>query len=67
MVQGKVGSGGTKKHGRNKDTCQKYIAHQQRKKNKIKKWKKIIKRLKPENNMRKELERKIEEYELKII
>lgn len=67
MVQGKAGSGGTKKHGRNKDNCQKYIAHQQRKKNKIKKWKKIIKRLEPENNMRKELEKKIEEYELKII
>lgn len=67
MTQTKVGAGGSKKHGRNKDDCQKYIAKQQRKKNKIKKWKKIIKRLPPENNMRMELERKIEEYETKII
>jgi len=63
----KTGSGGSKKHGRNKDKCQKYMAMQHREKNKIRKWKKLIKRLSPDNNMKKELERKINELEFKII
>ena len=67
MVKTKAGAGGAKKHGRNKDKCQKYIAGQRREKNKIRKWKKLIKKLKPENSMRRELKRKIEEYEAKIV
>jgi len=67
LIKTKAGSGGAKKHGRKKDGCQKYIAGQRREKNKIKKWKKLIKRLKPENSMRRELEKKIKEYEAKIV
>ncbi len=67
MVKTKIGAGGSKKHGRNKDGCQKYIAEQHREKNKIRKWKKLIRRLKPENSMRRGLEKKIEEYEAKIV
>lgn len=67
MVRTTAGAGGTKKHGRNKDKCQKYIAKQHRERNKIRKWKKLIKKLKPENSMRRELEKKIEEYEAKIV
>lgn len=67
MVKTKIGSGGGRKHGRNKDKCQKYIASQHREKNKVKKWKKLIKKLSPENDMRRELEKKIEKYESKII
>jgi len=67
LTKTKAGSGGGKKHGRNKDKCQKYMAMQRREKNKIRKWKKLIKRLNPDNNMRKELEKKIDELEYKII
>lgn len=67
MVRTAAGAGGTKKHSRNKDKCQKYIAEQHKEKNKIRKWKKLIKKLKPENSMRRELEKKIEEYETKIV
>jgi len=55
----KLGSGGTKKIGRNKVKCQAYKNDNRREKNKIRKWKKIIKKLSPDNNMRKELELKI--------
>lgn len=44
-----VKSGGSKKIGRNKDKCAKYRLKQHREKNKIKKWKKLIKKL-PDNN-----------------
>lgn len=67
MVKTKIGASGSKKHGRNKDGCQKYIAEQHSEKNKIRKRKKLIKRLKPENSMRRELEKKIGEYEAKIV
>lgn len=64
-MQGKK-AGGTKKIGRNKDKCAKYRSEQRREKNKIRKWKKIIKKLDPENNMRKTLESKIKGLERKI-
>ena len=56
----KLGSGGTKKIGRNKIKWQQYKNDNRREKNKILKWQKIIKKLSPDNNMRKELELKIQ-------
>jgi len=58
----KLGSGGTKKIGRNKIKCQRYANEHRREKNKIRKWKKMIKHL-PDNNMRKELEIRIKKVE----
>ena len=59
----KTGSGGTKKHSRNKIKCQVYKNEHRREKNKIRKWLKIIKKLPPDNNMRKELEIRIKKIE----
>jgi len=59
----KIGSGGTKKIGRNKVKCQAYKNDNHREKNKIRKWKKIIKGLLPNNNTRKELKLKIKKLE----
>jgi hypothetical protein len=56
-------SGGAKKHGRNKEKCQKYQGQNRREKNKIGKWKKLIKNLSPDNKMRKQLEKRIKEVE----
>lgn len=57
------GSGGTKKHGRNKDICARYRSEHRREKNKITRLSAMIKRLDPENNMRKEVEKRIEELQ----
>jgi len=54
-------SGGAKKLGRNKEKCQKYRNQNRRGKNKIGKWKKLIKNLSPGNDMRKQLEKRIKE------
>lgn len=54
-------SDGARKFGRNKAKCQKYQGQNQREKNKIKKWRKLIKKLSPDNSIRKELEKRIEE------
>lgn len=62
----RVSSGGTRKHGRNKISCQKYKNDNRREKNKICKWKKIIKHLLPNNNTRKELEIRIKKFESKM-
>ena len=59
--------GGSKKIGRNKDTCTKYRLTQRREKNKISKWKKLIKNLPGDNAMRVELEKKIRALGSKII
>jgi len=56
-------SGGAKKHGRNKEKCQKYREQNRRKKNKIGKWKKLIKNLHSDNSMRRQLEKRIKEVE----
>ena len=58
----KVG-GGARKTGRNKDKCQKYKTERRREKNKIRKWKKLIKKLSPDNDMRIQLEKLIKETE----
>ena len=60
---GRIDSGGTKKIGRNKVKCQEYKIDNRREKNKIRKWKKMIKHLLPNNNTRKELELKIKKVE----
>lgn len=57
----KVKGGGARKHGRNKEKCQKYKEANRREKNKIRKWKKLIKNLPPDNSMRRQLERRIKE------
>ena len=62
----KVGSG-TRKIGRNKDKCAQYRLKQHREKNKIRKWKKLIKNLPADNAMRIELEKKIKKLEKVII
>lgn len=56
-------SGGAKKHGRNKEKCQKYREQNRKEKNKIGKWKKLIKKLSPDNSMREQLEKRIKEVE----
>jgi len=58
----KVG-GGARKIGRNKEKCQKYRGQNRREENKIRKWKKLIKNLPPDNSMRKQLEKRIKEVE----
>ncbi len=62
----KLGSGGTKKIGRNKIKCAKYAQDDRREKNKVHKWKKIIKNLLPNNPTRKDLEAKIKSIESKM-
>ena len=63
----RTASGGSRKIGRNRDKCAKYAGAHTREKNKIKKWNKLIKGLIPNNNTRKELEKRIRELEKVII
>jgi len=56
-------SGGARKFGRNKEKCQRYRDQNRKEKNKIRKWKKLIKNLTPDNDMRIQLERRIKEIE----
>ena len=60
-------SGGTKKIGRNKDKCAKYKIGYRREKNKIKKYKKMIKKLPDNNETCIDLKNKIRELEEKIL
>ncbi len=60
-------SGGTRKHGRNKLTCAKYKLEHRREKNKIRKWQRLIRKLEPDNNMRRELESRIKSIKDKIV
>jgi len=62
----KVGSG-TRKIGRNKDKCAKYALQHQREKNKIRNWKKMIKRFPDNNETCIELKKKIKELEKVIM
>ena len=62
-----IKKGGTSKIGRNSDKCAKYRLHQRREKNKIKKWKKIIKKLPANNETCIELKNRIRELEKVII
>jgi len=54
-------SGGGRKFGRSKKKCQRYQDENRKEKNKIKKWEKLIKKLSPDNRMRKQLEIRIKE------
>ena len=62
-----IKGGGTSKIGRNKDVCAKYRLNQRREKNKIKRWKKIIKKLPDNNKTCMGLKSKIRELEKVII
>jgi len=57
-------SGGARKFGRSKKKCQRYQGENRREENKIRKWKKLIKNLSPDNRMRKQLENRIKEVEV---
>ncbi len=56
-------SGGARKHNRNKEKCQRYQNQKRKEKNKIRKWRKLIKNLSPNNDMRIQLEKRIKEVE----
>ncbi len=58
----KVG-GGARKYGRSKKRCQRYQDENRRVENKIRKWRKLIKKLSPDNRMRRQLEKRIKEVE----
>ena len=60
-------SGGTKKIGRNKDKCIKYKTGHRREKNKIRKYKKMIKKLPDNNETCIDLKNKIKILEEKIL
>jgi len=60
-------SGGSRKIGRNKDKCAKYLTEHRHEKNKIRKWKKMIKKLPANNETCIELKNKIRELEEVII
>ena len=60
-------SGGAKKFGRNKDKCIKYKMEHRREKNKIKRYKKMIKKLPDNNETCIDLKNKIKKLEEKII
>jgi len=60
-------AGGTKKIGRNKDKCVKYQQSHRREKNKIRKWKKLVKKLPDNNETCINLKNKIKILEEKIL
>ncbi len=62
----KIG-GGTRKISRNKEGCVKYKQGHRREKNKIKKYRKMIKKLPDNNETCIELKNKIKELEEKLI
>jgi hypothetical protein len=64
-MRSKVGGSG-RKIGRNKDKCAKYRLYQRREKNKISKWKKLIKNMPADNAMCIELKKKIRSLERMI-
>ena len=57
------GKGGMAKHGRHKEICKRYRSEHRREKNKIVKLSAMIKNLSPDNNMRKEVEKRIKELQ----
>jgi hypothetical protein len=60
-------SGGAKKIGRNKDKCAKYKQGHRREKNKIRKWKKMLKGLLDNNETAIDLKNKIRKLEEEVI
>jgi len=63
----KIKGGGARKIGRNKETCAKYIQNNRREKNKIRKWKKMLKKLQDNSDTAIDLKNKIKKLEDKII
>ena len=63
----KVKGGGARKIGRNKESCAKYKQNNRREKNKIKKWKKMLKKLLDNSETAIDLKNKIKKLEEKII
>jgi len=63
----KVKGGGASKIGRNKERCVKYKQNNRREKNKIRKWKKMLKKLQDNNETAIELKNKIKKLEEKVI
>ena len=63
----KKSSGGARKIGRNKETCDKYKKNNRREKNKIKKYKKMLKKLLDNNETAIDLKNKIKKLEEKLI
>jgi len=60
-------SSGTKKIGRNKDKCVKYKQDHRKEKNKIRRYKKMIKKLPDNNETCIDLKNKIKKLEAKIV
>lgn len=60
-------SGGGRKIGRNKEGCARYKQGHRREKNKIRKWKKILKGLLDNNETAIDLKNKIKKLEEKIV
>lgn len=56
-----VGKSGARKHGRNKDKCERYRREHRKEKNKAIRLKAMIKNLSPKNRMRIQTEKRIEE------
>lgn len=57
------GKSGTRKYGRNKPKSEQYRREHRREKNKIVKLSAMVRNMSPENNMRREIEKRIEELE----
>ncbi len=62
----KIKGGGARKIGRNKETCAKYRLEHHREKNKIKKYKKMLRKLQDNSDIAIDLKNKIKELEDKI-
>ena len=63
----KIKSGSSSKIGRNKDKCAKYAGAHIREKNKIRKWRKMIKKLSANNETCIDLKNRIRELEKVIL
>ena len=62
-----VKGGGGRKIGRNKEKCVKYKQEHKREKNKIRKWKKMLRKLQDNSNVAVDIKNKIKSLEMKII
>ena len=63
----KVKGGGARKIGRNKESCAKYRQNNRREKNKIRKWKKMLRKLQDNSDTAIDLKNKIKGLEEKMI
>jgi len=63
----KIKGGGARKIGRNKESCAKYKQNNWREKNKIRKYKKMLKKLQDNSDNAIDLKNKIKKLEEKIL